>query len=371
MATTDMHPPYPALPGDELARARWQRMWSHREQLLRVARRRSMSAEDAEDAVQEAMLRAAENPHLDDARLGAWLTTVTMRLCVDRYRQVNREAQVRSSPTLTAPGPVPVDEAVCDRAEAKWLAFQSRELPARQAEALRLKAQDRDVGQVATEMGLSYQAVESLLARARRTLRNSLAGTLGLALWLCGRGRTQAGGNVQAVAAASTAAATLAVMGLVLPFAYEPDEPRAPRGATTSEVADAMDTTGQEIPPAASGRADRGAADSASPAGSVPPSPGASPSGLLGVLPEVAEVPEVGVPEVPEVPEVPGAAVPDVPGVPVPEVAVPEVAAREVAVPEVPVPEVSPSLPTVSGPALPTTGSTPTTSTSTSPLITR
>ena len=78
---------------------RWRRMWSHREHLLKVARRRSMSAEDAEDAVHEAMLRAAERPDLDEERLVAWLTTVTMRLCVDRYRQMNREAEVRTSPT--------------------------------------------------------------------------------------------------------------------------------------------------------------------------------------------------------------------------------------------------------------------------------
>jgi RNA polymerase sigma factor (sigma-70 family) len=200
----------------QAAHDRWRRMWSHREQLLKVARRRSMSPEDAEDAVHEAMLRAAERPDLDDERLGAWLTTVTMRLCVDRYRQVNREAEVRSSPTLIAPGPVPVEEAVCDRAEAKWLAVRSGELPARQAEALRLKSEDLDVGQVAVRMGLSYRTVESLLARARRTLRNSLAGTLGLALFLVGRGRPRTGGNAQAVVVASTAA-TLAVAGLVLP----------------------------------------------------------------------------------------------------------------------------------------------------------
>ena len=96
----------------QAAHDRWERMWSHREQLLRVARRRSMSLEDAEDAVHEAMLRAAERPDLDEERLGAWLTTVTMRLCVDRHRQVNREAEVHRSPTLIAPGPVPVDEAV-------------------------------------------------------------------------------------------------------------------------------------------------------------------------------------------------------------------------------------------------------------------
>src|SRR5918996_2563541 len=188
----------------QAADERWQRMWSHREQLLKVARRRSMSLEDAEDAVHEAMLRAAERPDLDDERLAAWLTTVTMRLCVDRYRQVNRKVEVRPGPTLIAPGPVPVEEAVCDRAEAKWLAVRSGELPARQAEALRLKSEDLDVGQVAVRMGLSYRTVESLLARARRTLRNSLAATLGVALFLWGRGRPRGASQTQAVVLAST-----------------------------------------------------------------------------------------------------------------------------------------------------------------------
>ncbi|MBW8702790.1 ECF RNA polymerase sigma factor SigM [Streptomyces sp. MBT84] len=178
------------MPADTAAAdERWQRMWSHRKQLLKVARRRSMSPEDAEDAVHEAILRAAERPDLDDERLGAWLTTVTMRLCVDRHRQVNREAEVGSRPSLLAPDTVPVEEAVCDRAEAKWLAVRSGELPARQAEALRLRSEDLDVSQVAVRMGLSYRTVESLLARARRTLRASLAGTLGLMLFLVGRGR--------------------------------------------------------------------------------------------------------------------------------------------------------------------------------------
>ncbi|NGO43854.1 RNA polymerase sigma factor, partial [Streptomyces ureilyticus] len=211
--------PAEAMPAQATAAdERWQRMWSHREHLLKVARRRSMSLEDAEDAVHEAMLRAAERPDLDDERLAAWLTTVTMRLCVDRYRQVNREAEVRTSPTLIAPGPVPVEEAVCDRAEAVWLAVRSGELPARQAEALRLKSEDLDVSQVAVRMGLSYRTVESLLARARRTLRNSLAATLGFVLFLVGRGQPRGGGRTQAVAAASTAA-TLAVAGFVLPYA--------------------------------------------------------------------------------------------------------------------------------------------------------
>ncbi|MFJ4083537.1 sigma-70 family RNA polymerase sigma factor [Streptomyces iakyrus] len=307
---------------------RWRRMWSHREHLLKVARRRSMSAEDAEDAVHEAMLRAAERPDLDEERLAAWLTTVTMRLCVDRYRQMNREAEVRTSPTLIAPGPVPVEEAVCDRAEAKWLAVRSGELPARQAEALRLKSEDLDVGQVAVRMGLSYRTVESLLARARRTLRQSLAATLGFALFLIGWGRPRGVGRAQAVAVASTAA-SLAVAGFVLPYALDGSGGgggTAPRPAVATPDAETMRPDGGgegrtprgTEPTAAAG--ERGAAGA--PAGesflplSVPSLPEVP---VVAQVPDVPEVPVVGqVPDLPEVPAapLPGLSAPEVPQVP-------------------------------------------------------
>lgn len=318
MATTDM-------PAEiQAAHDRWERMWSHREHLLKVARRRSMSLEDAEDAVHEAMLRAAERPDLDDERLAAWLTTVTIRLCVDRYRQVNREAEVRTSPTLIAPGPVPVEEAVCDRAEARWLAVRSGELPARQAEALRLKSQDLDVGQVAVRMGLSYRTVESLLARARRTLRDSLAGTLGLALFLCGRGRPRGASQTQAVALASTAA-TLAVAGFMLPYTYDGDGQGAAPGTSVSPAPEAgqrPDTPGPMASPDAHGRpapSPTGAPEATRTPGDRPLLPLSVPSlPEVSAAPELAEVPEVPevveVPEVPVVPEMP--VVPELPSVP-------------------------------------------------------
>ncbi|MEU9570900.1 sigma-70 family RNA polymerase sigma factor [Streptomyces massasporeus] len=325
---------------------RWQRMWSHREQLLKVARRRSMSPEDAEDAVHEAMLRAAERPDLDDERLGAWLTTVTMRLCVDRYRQVNREAEVRTSPTLVAPGPAPVEEVVCDRAEARWLAVRSGDLPARQAEALRLKSEDLDVGQVAVRMGLSYRTVESLLARARRTLRASLAGTLGVVVYLIGRGRPRGGGKAHAVAVASTAA-TLAVAGFVLPYALDgsgggggpaskpsvsgPPETLRPDG--DGRVGTPGSPGSSSAPAGPGGRAAESPADGPLLPLSVPPLPEASVPPLPSLpAPDVPRVPDV--PKVPELPDLSG--VTETPGLSdVPEVQdVPDVAV-ESAVPSV------------------------------------
>jgi RNA polymerase sigma factor (sigma-70 family) len=294
--------------GDE----RWRRMWSHREHLLKVARRRSMSPEDAEDAVHEAMLRAAERPDLDDERLGAWLTTVTMRLCVDRYRQVNREAEVRSSPTLLTPVPVPVEEAVCDRAEARWLAVRSGELPARQAEALRLKSEDLDVGQVAVRMGLSYRTVESLLARARRTLRASLAGTLGVVLFLLGRGRPRGAGKAHVVAVTSTAA-TLVVAGFVLPHAFDgggsTDGPGPRPDVSRSARALLPDSTGRVTAPGTPAPA-----STASAKGGRATTRARGGSSLLPLsvpsLPQVSPLPELSQPGVPQVPGLPKAPTP-------------------------------------------------------------
>ncbi|QTE01814.1 RNA polymerase sigma factor [Streptomyces cyanogenus] len=331
------------MPADTAAaEERWQRMWSHREQLLKVARRRSMSREDAEDAVHEAMLRAAERRDLDDERLGAWLTTVTMRLCVDRHRQVSREAEVGSRPTLVAPGPVPVEEAVCDRAEAKWLAVRSGELPARQAEALRLKSEDLDVSQVAVRMGLSYRTVESLLARARRTLRASLAGTLGLVLFLVGRGRPRGGGKVQAVAVTSTAA-TLVVAGFVLPYALDGGDPAvpAPQPAVSSGTQPLRsDGTGGAVPP----QTRRPSAAEPSRAATRPPT-GEPALPALPELPVKSVVPSV--PSVPTVPSLPSApSVPSVPSLPsAPTLPSAAALASAPSVPSVSLPTPTPSLP--------------------------
>ncbi|MEU6908069.1 sigma-70 family RNA polymerase sigma factor [Streptomyces coeruleorubidus] len=355
---TDMPADMPAETPAEVTAAdeRWRRMWSHREHLLKVARRRSMSPEDAEDAVHEAMLRAAERPDLDEERLAAWLTTVTMRLCVDRYRQVNREAEVRTSPTLIAPGPVPVEEAVCDRAEAKWLAVRSGELPARQAEALRLKSEDLDVGQVAVRMGLSYRTVESLLARARRTLRQSLAATLGFALFLIGWGRPRGVGRAQAVAVASTAA-SLAVAGFVLPYALDGGGDgggggRPPRSAVASPGAEAVrpDSGGGERTPRGNGptaaAAEPGAAESSVGESFLPLSVPSVPS--VPPLPEVPDIPDV--PEVPPVSPLPALSAPEVPQVPdIPDLPVePTAAPTGTAVPAVPEAPEAPAVPSAS-----------------------
>ncbi|MFF0073548.1 sigma-70 family RNA polymerase sigma factor [Streptomyces sp. NPDC005494] len=231
---------YPARPRHSPGN-RWELVWSHREELLEIARRRSSSDEEAEDAVHEAMLRAVEDPDVQYGRIGPWLRLATVRACAERHRQIARDSELARS--LPAPvEPCQVEEAACDRAEAQWLADRGMELlPARQAEALRLRSRDLDVGQVARTLGLSYRATESLLARARRSLRDALAGSLAVAVtvWMCVRRFPGTGATRSAVA---TSAATVAVAGLFLP-APSPGLPdtRPPRaGAPPAATAEGL-----------------------------------------------------------------------------------------------------------------------------------
>lgn len=312
---------------------RWQRIWGHREALLRVARRRSASPEDAEDAVHEAMVRAMERPELDDERLGGWLTTVTMRLCVDRHRQVAREAEVHQRAARGRPGFVTVEDGVCDRAEAHWLTRRTGELPGRQAEALGLQVQGLELGQIAQRMGLSYRAVQSLLARARKTLRGVLAGTLAVLLWPWrGSCSTGVGGGLPAGAAPLAAAAvTLTVAGLTLlapgtanpaPGSSVPDRPVPGLPVPGLPVPGAPEA--QTLPePGAPSATLAGDPSAGLPYGGALPGPGADGAGAPGVpgspgSPGLPKVAGPGLPGAPGLPEVAGPALPelDVPGLP-------------------------------------------------------
>jgi len=98
-----------------------QRFEGHRPRLRAVAYRMLGSTAEAEDAVQDAWLRLSRSDAASVDNLGAWLTTVVARLCLDmlRSRTSRREDPIGvhlpdpivSSPDL-AGGPDPEAEAV-------------------------------------------------------------------------------------------------------------------------------------------------------------------------------------------------------------------------------------------------------------------
>jgi RNA polymerase sigma factor (sigma-70 family) len=194
---------------------------AHREELLRAARRWSPSAEAAEDAVHEALARAAQRwDTIDERRLGAWLNAVTSRICADQHRLVALER--RHWPRLvTAAHPPDAGADFADRCEDEWLARQVETLPSSQQRALRVLAEEGSIPATAARLGVSRQAAEGLVKRARASVRARLAATLGVVFGLRCRRR------VGVCATGLAAAALTVVVPLLPPGGSRPHQPSA------------------------------------------------------------------------------------------------------------------------------------------------
>ncbi len=143
-----------------------------------IARRMLRDDAEAEDIAQEAMLRlwrSAAGLELGPGGLRPWLRRVTSNLCIDRVRSGQRTVVTDEVPEVADPATQVTD--LQDRDLSARVAAAMQALPERQRLALTLFHHEGmsqiEVGQV---MGISDEAVESLLARARRALKASLAG---------------------------------------------------------------------------------------------------------------------------------------------------------------------------------------------------
>ena len=149
----------------------------HAPRVLALARRMLGDPTEAEDVTQEAMLRMwkiAPVWRADEAALGTWLYRVASNLCVDRLRR-RREVTLDAAPETAdeTPGALSRLEAR-DRAGALDAALAL--LPDRQRLAIVLRhLEERPNPEIAAILETSVEAVESLLARARRELAARLA----------------------------------------------------------------------------------------------------------------------------------------------------------------------------------------------------
>lgn len=136
------------------------------------------NAAEAEDVAQEAMLRLwkiAPDWRQGEAMVSTWLYRVVANLCIDRLRQVRPvglEATVE--PADPAHGPAALLQGA-DRAKALEQALGR--LPDRQRQAIVLRhMEDLGNSEIAEIMGISVEAVESLVARGKRALSADLIG---------------------------------------------------------------------------------------------------------------------------------------------------------------------------------------------------
>ncbi len=171
----------------------------HLPSIHRYLSRLTGSADDADELTQETFLRLwqrAGSFRPGKARLTTWLHRIAHNLAVDGMRRHHRSGRVNGAATVAAPeadaSEMPAGDPLSNQAgpaagpavlagpEEQALQAQSRRLldaalatlPESQRTALVLcQVQGLSNGEAAAVLGTTVRAVESLLARARRSLR--------------------------------------------------------------------------------------------------------------------------------------------------------------------------------------------------------
>jgi RNA polymerase sigma-70 factor (ECF subfamily) len=148
---------------------------AHLASITRFAYRMLGSSSEAEDVAQEVFLKLwRQAPSWEPrARLGTWLHRVAHNLCIDRLRS---RREVRLSDPPDDPDSRPSAFSEIERHEAARAVHDAiQSLPERQRAALVLVYyQGLDNRQAAEVLGVHVDALESLLSRARRSLRMRL-----------------------------------------------------------------------------------------------------------------------------------------------------------------------------------------------------
>ncbi len=151
-------------------------MARHLPKMLTVARRMLGDPAAAEDAVQDAFLKLwthAARWQPGKAKFETWLYRVTVNKCYDRLRR-RGTARLEEAEEVADPA-LPADSVMENAALAREIEAALATLPERQRAAILLcHNQDCSNIQAAEILQISVEALESLLARGRRTLRARL-----------------------------------------------------------------------------------------------------------------------------------------------------------------------------------------------------
>jgi len=144
--------------------------------VTRVARRMLQDEAEAEDIAQETLLRlwrGAKGLELGPGGARPWLARVASNLAIDRIRAGRNTTVTDEVPEQEAP---PSQLRALTQAETARRVDQAlAELPERQRQALVLfHYEGLSQVEVGRAIGVSDEAVESLLARARRSLKATL-----------------------------------------------------------------------------------------------------------------------------------------------------------------------------------------------------
>jgi len=154
----------------------------HLRHAVNLAYRVLFNRADAEEIAQEAFLRVWQHAIRWRSDGGAsfrtWLNRVIVNLCIDRKRKPTMAA-LDDQPDPVDPAGTPFDAVLGGETSARISAALVK-LPERQRAAIVLCYWEGESNIAAAEtLGISVGALESLLVRAKRALRDDLDDTLG------------------------------------------------------------------------------------------------------------------------------------------------------------------------------------------------
>jgi RNA polymerase sigma-70 factor (ECF subfamily) len=156
-----------------------ERFEGHRDRLEQVARRILGSGGDAADAVQEAWLRFSRSEPESVENLGAWLTTVVARICLDmlrarRTRGEETEADAMSAAERQTPPVDPEQDArTADTVGIALMVVLDRLAPAERVAFVLHDLFDVPFEDIARIVDRSPVAARQLARRARRRVQGA------------------------------------------------------------------------------------------------------------------------------------------------------------------------------------------------------
>lgn len=154
---------------------------------VRLAQRVLGDAGAAEDAAQEAFIRVwkhaanFEDPARRGAKFTTWLYRIVVNLCIDEKRKSRKtpvpvDMDAGMGQFLADDGPN-AEQGMARKQQSARVRAALDALPARQRTAFILCFyEERSNKEAAEMMGIGLKALESLLVRARKTLRDALEG---------------------------------------------------------------------------------------------------------------------------------------------------------------------------------------------------
>lgn len=150
----------------------------HSQRFFRLAYRLTGRQEDAEDIVQDAFIQLWQAPAQWDPARGSRFTTWFYQVISNRAINLRRKAAKQSSGELpdVEDSRADAEEAMSDKNRRLWLEERIRALPERQRLALVLCFyEDLSNQEAADVMGITLKALQSMLMRAKTTLRDEIS----------------------------------------------------------------------------------------------------------------------------------------------------------------------------------------------------